>query len=365
MTQRFFIGINAVSEFVSSLHSYTPKHIFVVRGKKSFDLCGASPIIKNIQHLFDCEITEFYDFEENPKIEDLNKGLASLEKTTADFIIGIGGGSVMDMAKLLRFFHSYDGDITKYEFIKVKQLLPLATFPTTAGTGAEATHFAVLYKDKVKYSVEHDDIRPDIAIVYPPFTYGNSKYLTACTGFDALAQAIEAYWSKQATAESDRYAEKAMQSLWENLPLVVNSPYEKIRDIVAESSYWAGRAIDIAKTTAAHALSYPFTSYYGYPHGHAVALLFPYIAAYNLEHISTKTKEIYTLLHKPANIPVVAFFNEYIDAIGLQPRKHSAIDKSVILANVNQNRLKNNPVKLSEDTLLKIIDDSKICCYGE
>lgn len=360
MTQCFFIGGKAISEFLTVLHSYAPKHIFVVRGKKSFDLCGASAIIKNIQHLFDCKITEFYDFEENPKIEDLNKGLALLEKTTADFIIGIGGGSVMDMAKLLRFFHSYDGNNTKYE-IKVRQLLPLATFPTTAGTGAEATHFAVLYKDKVKYSVEHDDIRPDIAIVYPPLTYGNSKYLTACTGFDALAQAIEAYWSRQATAESDQYAEKAMQSLWENLPLVVNSPSEEIRNLLAESSYWAGRAIDIAKTTAAHALSYPLTSYYGYPHGHAVALLFPYIAAYNLEHMATKTKEIYALLHKPINKPVASFFKEYIDAIGLQPREHNAIDKNVVLANVNQNRLKNNPVRLSGDTLLKIIEDSKIC----
>lgn len=361
MTQQFFIGGNAIGEFLTVLQSDAPKHVFVVRGKKSFDLCGAAAVIETIRRQFDSEITEFYDFEENPKIEDLKRGQALLEQAAPDFVVGIGGGSVMDMAKLLRFSHSYDGDIVKCAFRKVKQLLPLAAFPTTAGTGAEATHFAVLYKNRIKYSVKHDDIRPDFAIVHPPFTYGNSRYLTACTGFDALAQSIEAYWSRQATPESDRYAEKAMQPLWENLPAVVNSPSSETRDVVAESSYWAGRAIDIAKTTAAHALSYPLTSYYGYPHGHAVALLFPYIAAYNLEHMTAKTKKIYALLHKPVNKPVAAFFKEYIDAIGLQPRENKAIDKNVILANVNQNRLKNNPVMLPEETLLKIIDDSKIC----
>ena len=129
--------------------------------------------------------------------------------------------------------------------------------------------------------MEHTDILPDVAIVYPPFTYNNPKYLTACTGFDALAQGIESYWNVNATEESDEYAKRAIQLLWPNLPVAVNAPTKQARDKVSEGSYWAGRAINITKTTAPHAFSYPFTTYYGYPHGHAVALTFPFFMQYN------------------------------------------------------------------------------------
>ena len=120
-------------------------------------------------------------------MEDLERGLLLLQQCKPDIIIAIGGGSVLDMAKLLRFFYSYSGDYIGKEFTKERSLLPLIVLPTTAGTGSEATRFAVLYKDGIKYSVEHNDILPNFAIIYPLFTYTNTKYLTACTGFDALA----------------------------------------------------------------------------------------------------------------------------------------------------------------------------------
>ena len=224
MEQRFFLGESSIKELIPILQEYTPDHIFLVRGKKSYEKCGAQAVLESVFVKLACGVTEFFDFEANPKIEDMEKGLSLLKEYPTNMIIAIGGGSVLDMAKLLRFFYSYSGNPTGGEFEKKRQLIPLITLPTTAGTGSEATHFSVLYKDKVKYSVEHDAILPDVAIVYPKFTYGNSKYLTSCTGFDALAQAIEAYWNVNATEESDKYAAKAIKLLWPNLPLVVNSP---------------------------------------------------------------------------------------------------------------------------------------------
>ena len=210
MIQQAYLDSDSIKEIIPLLKKHNAKHVFLVRGKYSYTACGADEIIKNALSVVDCNFTEFYDFSENPKCEDMEKGVELLKRSKADFIIAVGGGSVLDMAKLIRFFSCYQGDVTGKSFEKRGLLYPLIAIPTTAGTGAEATHFAVVYKNKIKYSVDHADVLPDYAIVYPQFTYKNSAYLTACTGFDALAQAIEAYWNKNATEESDEYATKVV-----------------------------------------------------------------------------------------------------------------------------------------------------------
>lgn len=363
MEQKAFLGPSSIEKLLPVLQKYAPQHVFLVRGKKSYKTCGAKAIIDATLKKMHCEVTEFYDFEENPKTEDLEKGLSLLRQSHSSIIVGIGGGSVLDMSKLLRFFYSYSGELTGNKFEKTFELLPLIALPTTAGTGSEATHFAVLYKDKVKYSVEHDNILPDVVIVYPPFTYNNPKYLTACTGFDALAQGIEAYWNVNATKESDEYAERAIKLLWSNLPLAVNSPTEEIRDKVSEGSYWAGRAINITKTTAPHAFSYPFTTYYGYPHGHAVALTFPFF--YKLNTSSHKklrdgiNKEIYNrkilfLLSLIENN--YQKMNDYLQRIDLVKKivlKENDIMN--IFDGINERRLVNNPVCVTKDMKYEVV----------
>lgn len=349
VVQQAYLGKDSINEIVPLLKRHNAKHVFLVRGKGSYTVCGAEEIIKNALTVVNCDFTEFYDFSENPKCEDMEKGIELLKSSKADFIIAVGGGSVMDMAKLIRFFSCYKGDITGKSFEKEGLLFPLIAMPTTSGTGAEATHFAVVYKDKVKFSAEHDDMLPDYAVVYPPFTYGNPKYLTACTGFDALAQAIEAYWNLNATEESDVYAERAIRNLWPNLPKVVNNPTEDVRDVVSEGSYWAGRAINITKTTAPHAFSYPFTSYYGYPHGHAVALTFPYFFDLNCSEKNEdrdRVNRLFDILGFDCNSDLMEHMSKYVKSIGLQKREDTIIDEEFILSQVNLERLKNNPVKL-------------------
>jgi len=347
MTQIAYRGNTSIEELLPALKRHAGKRILLVRGKRSYDACGARRFLDAVFADLKISVVEFFDFEENPKEKDLQRGLLLVNGRSVSAIVAVGGGSVLDMAKLVRFFHAYKGGIAVGEYEREQDLLPLIAIPTTAGTGSEATHFAVLYRNKVKYSVEHDNILPDIAIVYPPFTYNNPAYLTACTGFDALAQAIEAFWSVHATEESELYARRAMALLWPNLPIAVNAPTHEVRDKVAEGAYWAGRAINITKTTAPHAFSYPFTSYYGYPHGHAVALLFPYIADYNMRngHIDS-LQEILGLDEEPE-----ACFRKYLRGIGLDPRpSDKEFDTELIVSNINLNRLKNNPVAIDDET---------------
>lgn len=358
--QQVYLGTSSIKELLPTLQKLNPQHIFLVRGKSSYEICGAKAIVNEVLGILHCRVTEFYDFEDNPKAEDLVRGLQLLHNSQVSVILAVGGGSVLDMAKLIRFFYSYSGDVIGKEFKKERALLPLIVLPTTAGTGSEATHFAVLYKDKVKYSVEHDEILPDTVIVYPPFTYNNPSYLTACTGFDALAQCIEAYWNVNATAESDEYAERAIDLLWNNLPLAVNSPTVAIRNMISEGSYWAGRAINITKTTAPHAFSYPFTTYYGYPHGHAVALTFPFFFSYcnkiNDIKIKAKMERLCNLIGLHDNILSLSFIKEYIDTLGLLRKHHDKFNVAMILQFVNMDRLSNYPVDIDIFFLRELSD---------
>jgi len=332
------------------------RRVLLVSGKKSFETSGASawllPLLSGI------EVIRYRDFQENPDLADLQTALVSYKKTPFDLIIAIGGGSVLDMAKLIGFFgasglnpDSYLNQKTEVEF--QKQFL--VAIPTTAGTGSEATHFAVLYRDKVKYSVADRRILPDVAIINPNLSSAMPPYLTACTGMDALAQAIESHWAVGATKESKEYAEKAIQLALEHLELAVNHPDEKSRSGMAKAAYWAGRAINISKTTLCHALSYPLSAHYNYPHGHAVSLFLPTVIS---EHIrrGAVSERLFELFNgKDPSL----FIRDICALIGLETCtsfKHSQVKR--VVSEINLERLGNNPIQFTVPELTRIVSDS-------
>jgi alcohol dehydrogenase class IV len=341
--QKLFEGADALAGLQQELHVRDIHHVFLVRGKHSYEACGAQSHLEGIFAAEQIGVTEFYDFDTNPKMEDVEKGLSQLSATEAAAILAVGGGSVLDMAKLIRY---------KY----TSQRLPLIAVPTTAGTGAEATPFAVCYVNGVKTSVDNPDILPDIAVLFPEFTYANSSYLTACTGFDALAQAIEAYWNVNATSVSDRYAEEAISLIWDTLPACVNHPLPELRNKMLKGAYLAGKAIAITRTTAPHAFSYAFTSKCGYPHGHAVALTFPFFFELNVNGWKSRNtlqsqvdKSLYqekmNRLIDTLQLDIYRLKEEfliYIQSLRLELKvKQNNIKQ--LLDCVNLERLKNNP----------------------
>jgi alcohol dehydrogenase class IV len=355
MSQTIYCGNKSIDNLCSIIQDISPQNILIVRGKESYNICGAKNILEPMLYSIGRQIYEFYDFEINPKESDIKKGISYISNLNIDSIIAVGGGSVIDMAKSIRFFFAYG-----------RNDVPLIAIPTTAGTGSEVTRFAVFYKNKVKYSIEHEAIAPDIAIIDPYFTYNNPKYLTACTGFDALAHAIESYWNIYATAESDNYVITAIRLLWENLPKVVNSPCKESRDSVSEGAFWAGKAINITKTTGPHALSYGFTAYYNIPHGHAVALTFPSFFKYNvkldkrnyrgdlpIDEYHKKIIALLSILGIDNAEAAEAVFQNYINILGLSIIPN--FDKEIIVNNVNLERMKNNPRILSKEDIYAMI----------
>ncbi len=330
--------------------------VLLVRGGASFETSGASAWLEPC--LSGLSIHEFRDFSVNPNLKDLQKGLEVYRDVNPDLVLGVGGGTVLDMAKLLTYFGDTGIDPDLYIQQKVSGRAStqyLVAIPTTAGTGSEATHFAVLYKDKVKYSVSEEDILPDVAIVNPALSSSMSSYLTACTGADAFVQAIESFWAVQATDTSKKYAKKAIRLSLHWLRMAALKPSEESRARMAEAAYWSGRAINISKTTACHALSYPLTSYFDYPHGHAVAIFLPAIFELHQKRGVVSSALMHLFSTKNPKKEMLDLFN----LLELRPREAMSQPKmDLILSNVNADRLKNNPVGLTEFDLKKVVSVS-------
>lgn len=267
------------------LEEWGVSRVFLVTGRESYVRSGAQELIKTL--LQDRATDHFDSFSANPFVSDLLNGLDRFHQFKPDCILAVGGGSVMDMAKLINFFGPAgirpDQFFAEGGSVCRPTPLPLIAVPTTSGSGSEATRFAVVYKAGVKHSVEADSLIPDVAVLIPGLTSSLSPYQTACSGFDALAQAIESYWAPGATSVSKQYSSEAAKLCLKHLEQAVVNPVSADRAGLMDAAYLAGKAINMTKTTAAHACSYFLTARYGLPHGHAVAMMFPAVFEFNMQ----------------------------------------------------------------------------------
>jgi alcohol dehydrogenase class IV len=376
MAQQEFFGHNSVENLKLILNKHNPKNIFLVTGKKSYDGCGARAILDVILQPY--KVTHFHDFEVNPKIKDVEKGIEKFKERECDFVIAVGGGSALDVAKAVNLFSNNDESVLLTYSTNPENIInkgkTLVAIPTTSGSGSEATQFSVLYKDKMKCSLAHKFIIPDYAIVDPQFTINLPPYITACTGMDALSQAIESYWCIDSTEESKDYARKAVKLIMKVLVDVVNNPTRESREAIAEASFLAGKAINISKTTACHAVAYPFTSYFGVPHGQAVALTLAKMLIYNskvtekdildgrgMNYVHETLKEIVGLVGAEDIQDASKKITSLMEEIGLKTRlsgvgvKTDEDVKIIVKHSFNLSRVNNTPRLLTEEALRKDI----------
>lgn len=361
------------SDIKKLITTLSVKKIFLVTGKSSYERSGSKEFIDSF--LNKEEYVQFCDFEQNPKYEDAIRGMNLLLETKCNMIIAIGGGSVIDMAKLINVFAANSKTnsleiVTNSNYI-INKGKPFLAIPTTAGTGSEATHFAVVYHNKKKYSVAHQFILPDFVGFKYSLTFSQSKYLTACAGLDAFSQAIESYWSVGATNESKIFAKNAISLIVSYLEKAVNAPDLKSRKALMKGAYLAGKAINISKTTAAHAVSYAFTTYYNISHGHAVFLTLPEFLVYNSQtsqkntndsrgsnYINQTIKEICELLGvstiNEAKMFLTRLAKNICVELSLEKLKINNYE-SIIIDNVNMERLGNNPRKVSREDLISLL----------
>jgi alcohol dehydrogenase class IV len=214
-------------------------------------------------------------------IEDVEEKYREVrDNPSVDLIIAVGGGTIIDIAKIISIAYSNRCEKVE-EILSDKTLgnrLDLIFIPTTAGTGSEATSFAVVYKDKVKISIDHKSLLPSYVVLDPVLLKSLPVPILNSTVLDALAQAIESIWARGATEESREYSKEAIGLILDNLDK--GNTIERLSGLQV-ASHLAGKAINISKTTLPHSISYPITSHFGVPHGVAVFLTLPNAAELN------------------------------------------------------------------------------------
>jgi alcohol dehydrogenase len=254
------------------------RRILLVTGGRSFTESGAELELSELGH--HALVHRWSGVSPNTDSGELHEGLAIVADFQPDYVLGIGGGSVMDMAKLLC---AYPSGISLPELTeRIDQgahldarAMGLGLAPTTSGSGSEATHFAVVYIGEDKYSVAGHALRAGEVALDPQLPLTGSAHQRATSGMDAICQAIESRWAAGATHRSRRYADFALAALVPSIRGYVAGE-DHLSPTMMLGSHLAGRAIDISKTTAAHALSYAITKSYGVDHGNAVAMTLGY-----------------------------------------------------------------------------------------
>ncbi len=238
-------------------------------------------------------------------IEDIEEKYREVRHNSdVDLIIAVGGGTIIDMAKIISIAYSNRCEKVE-EILSDKTLanrLDSIFIPTTAGTGSEATSFAVVYRDKVKISIDHKSLLPTYVVLDPFLLKSLPVPILNSTVLDALAQAIESIWARGGTAESREYSREAIGLILDNLDK--ENTIERLSGLQV-ASHLAGKAINISKTTLPHSISYPITSYFGVPHGIAVFLTLPEVAELNYYAAGDTVQEGVQIVDIQANFSIL------------------------------------------------------------
>lgn len=362
MTQEIINGIEHLQETLADATK-----VFVVCDS-SFPFLNIKDNIENmgVPHVM------FSDFTPNPLYEQVCKGIDLFQITKCDSILAVGGGSAIDVAKCIKLaILAKEGNAAIIPPLVSQRLaidgkkIPFIAIPTTAGTGSESTHNAVMYYEGAKQTVTNDGVLPDYAILEPSVLKTLPLYQKKCTMLDALCQGIESWWSVNSTKESYEYSRKTIELIMANWrKYIFENDDDAAANIMLGANY-GGRAINITATTAAHAMSYKITSLYKLPHGHAVAIGLPEIWEYMLknmdkcievrgsEYLISIFSNIAQAMGCQTPVEAIATFRQMLADMKIQnPVSDNRIsDLSLLTSSVNPIRLKNNPIELDDEVI--------------
>ena len=333
-------------------------NVLLVTGKQSFQISGLSRAFDGL--LSGYKVNKISGSGISPEYDYIAETVNKLSNLEIDIIIAAGGGSVIDLAKIIALYlynkQSFYADFTDHSGLKAAA--PIVAIPTTAGSGSEATHFAVMYKDGQKHSIASQEILPSYAILDPDLTSSLPPFTATCSGMDAVCQAIESLWANNATEESRQDAKTALEYLLPNIIASVNQPGTFVRKQMLLGAHHAGRAINISKTTGPHALSYYLTSKCGIPHGEAVAMNMELFIDINFEFLCQdsqtflkrlfKAEDKYALIDRFTELKIHLGLKQGISDAGI----YDEADLKQFFYSVNTERLANNPGNIDPGQLL-------------
>lgn len=314
------------------------------------------------------KIAIFSEILNEPDEIALEAALKAARDHRPDLIVGLGGGSIMDIAKLVAVL--WDSDQTIKQVIgpnKVRQKCSaLALVATTAGTGSEAGIRSLITDSisKGKMAVESPFMLADMAILDPTLTYSIPSEITAATGVDAMAHCVEAFTNRHAHDMIDGYARSGIRLVGQYLRRAVKDGQDtEARTGMMLASYFGGICLGPVNTAAGHAIAYPLGTRIGLPHGLANALIFPHVLAFNASVCQSKTKEILQALKLPENTQSGAILDStltFCQSLGIKMRlsDHQAQQASLkgwaAEAHAIRRLMDNNPREMSVEDISEI-----------
>lgn len=346
MVQKVLRGrgkLTQVAELMEKLHISRP--LLVCGDRLAAALAQAAPAVA---------FAHFKGYHPNPDFADAAAGADMFRANGCDGLISLGGGSAMDSAKGIKamLVASSPEDALRSR-LPEGAALPHIAIPGTAGTGAEATQFAVMYVDGQKVSLSHPALLPDGVILDANLLDTLPEYHKKSCAMDALCQGIESFWAKAATEESQVQAYLAILGVLDNLRAYLAGDL-RAAEAMLDAAYRSGRAIQISRTTAAHAMSYQITKRLGLAHGHACVLTLPALWDKMIDHTDC-LPVLMDLAQK------MRLGSEYMGSrllagmvidLGLEPE--SMPDEATLDAladSVNLERLSNHPMGLSREDI--------------
>jgi alcohol dehydrogenase class IV len=366
---RTVFGRDVSSALAEAIGRLSAHRVLLVRDRVAVDACGISDqLVGCLSVDSDCGVV---DIHATLAPAEADRWGAWCAEGGYDCVVAVGGGATIDAAKLICLSASNARSLDEMlggEFSPNR--IPIIAAPTTAGSGSEATHFAVLFRDGEKFSVADASLLPQWAIVDPTLTHRVPQRVAVAAGLDVLCQSVESLWSIHADEKSLEFAGEALRLAVPSLHRAVIGREAEAQAMLALASHLAGQAINRGFTTVCHALSYVLTAKYGVPHGLAAAATLPAALLFNcsptsqgelrageerrgpaprdvllrvletrdIDSASRRLVELIRSIGGAASVSELRLPTEY------QPREHAE--------SIDPHRLKNNPRPVSiEDSL--------------
>lgn len=371
--KKIYHGEGSLVKLGTILNSLEVRKVFLLTDPMLKDLGVINPVLKQLEKQ---NVTVDIDTNVVPE-PPLNVGdevVQAVRKSKPDLVIGVGGGSALDLAKAAAILSDNEGTIEDYLNLGgSKQIsnkgLPKVLIPTTSGTGAEVTDIAVFSLEDTKDVITHENLLADYAIVDPVLTYTLPAKVTAASGIDALTHAIEAYTSVNATPLTDSLALDAIDRIVKNVRTAVWNGQDKYaREQMSLGSLIAGLSFYNAGVAGVHGLAYPLGGLFKIPHGESNAVLLPYVYDYIWPACLDKMVKVAEVINLPVKgkserqiaIDVVASLQSLVKDVGLPVKlsDYSIEEKDIEQLSQNgveQKRLLNrSPMPLNLDLVREI-----------
>lgn len=311
------------------------------------------------------EMISFRDFQPNPLYENVQAGVKIFREEQCDAIISVGGGSAMDVAKCIKLYSNLPGNGENggwLNAVNFENNIPFLAMPTTAGTGSEATRYAVIYYDGKKQSITSESFIPCTVLMDPNTLITLPPYQKKATMCDALCHAIESYWSVNSTEESKEYSRVAIQGIMKHMDGYLNNT-EEGRAGMLRAANTAGKAINITQTTAGHAMCYKITSLFHSSHGHSAILCNRVLFFWMVKntnrcidprgegYLKNTLNKIGQAMGCEDGVSGAKRLIEIFDRLGLEVPTATAEQFEELKTSVNPIRLKNHPISLDIDII--------------